>query len=203
VNVDDPFRLSLLVLVAVFMPLGLYHRLRAHTGEKIDRWQEGAVILFGLRLTALAIFVAGIAWLINPAWMAWSSVPLPVALRWMGVAIAVCGAVVWVWAVHHLGKNLTDTVVTRRQHFLVTTGPYGWVRHPFYVGCVLVLLGVSLAMANWFILLASSIAWFAFLLPRTRIEEQKLLERFGDDYRSYMRRVGRFLPRPSPQSDGT
>ena len=37
-----------------------------------------------------------------------------------------------VWAFQSLGSNLTDTVVTRRQHTLITHGPYRWVRHPFY-----------------------------------------------------------------------
>jgi protein-S-isoprenylcysteine O-methyltransferase Ste14 len=194
-SVDDIFRLALVLLAAVFMPIGLYHRLQAHTGEKIDRWQEGVVILFGLRLAALMVFVAVIAWLVKPSSMAWSRLPLPPWLRWTGLAVAVCGGILWVYTVQHLGRNLTDTVVTRRQHVLVTTGPYRWVRHPFYIACLLMLLGVSLTMANWFILLASSILWFAFLFPRTRIEEQNLLDRFGDDYRNYAQRVGRFVPR--------
>ena len=192
---DDPFRIALVVLPALFMPIGLYHRLRADTGEKIDRWQEGVAILFGLRLTALALAASGLAWLIHPAWMAWSRLPLPTLLRWAGVILAACAGILWVWAVHHLGKNLTDTVVTRREHSLIVSGPYRFVRHPFYVACVLGLAGVSIAMSNWFIMLAATIAWFAFLLPRTRIEEQKLIDHFGDDYRTYMHRVGRFFPR--------
>src|SRR5438876_6154093 len=108
---DDPFRVTLIILAAMFIPIGLYHRLRAHTGEKIDRWQEGVVILIGLRLTALFMFVGVFAWLIRPAAMAWSSLPVPLWLRWTGVAVMLCGTVVWIWAVRHLGKNLTDTVI--------------------------------------------------------------------------------------------
>lgn len=200
-NHEDPFRLALIVLAAVFMPIGAYHRFRADTGEKIDRWQEGIVILFGLRLTAAAAFTSGIAWLINPAWMAWSHLPIPAAIRWAGVGSAVAGAILFVWAIHNLGKNLTDTVITRQQHYLVTTGPYRYVRHPFYVAVVLGLVGTSLAMANWFYMLAGGIVWFAFLLPRTRIEERNLIARFGDDYRNYMNRVGRFWPRLRPHDD--
>lgn len=199
---DDPFRLALIALAAVFMPVGAYHRIRAHTGEKIDRWQEGTFTLFGLRLTALTVFACGVAWIINPAWMEWARVPIPAILRWTGIIVAAVGGILWTWAVHHLGKNLTDTVITRQQSYLVTTGPYRWVRHPFYVACVMALCG-SLATSNWFIILGSAIAWFAFLLPRTRIEEQNLITRFGDDYRNYMRRVGRFWPRLKPPSDNS
>jgi protein-S-isoprenylcysteine O-methyltransferase Ste14 len=192
---DDPFRLAIVVWAAVFGPFGAYHRIRAHTGEKIDRWQEGVFILFGLRPTAAVMFSAWLAWLINPAWLEWSRLPLPLSVRWVSIAVAFGGGVFWVWALSHLGKNLTDSVITRRQHSLITTGPYRWVRHPFYVGLVLMIFGVSVATANWLILALAALLWFVFLLPRTRIEEQKLIERFGADYRDYMQRVGRFVPR--------
>ena len=94
-----------------------------------------------------------------------------------------------------IGKNLTDTVITRESHTLVTSGPYCWVRHPFYTACVIGLVGGSLAMANWFIPLLAGTVWFAFFVPRTRIEEDNLLARFGDDYRDYMQHTGRYVPR--------
>ena len=194
-NDDDVFRLAMIGICLAFMPVGLYHRIRSYTGEKIDRWQEGMVILFGLRLTALAVVAAGIAWMINPQWMAWSSLPLPAWLRYVGVMVAICGGCLWVWAVHSLGKNLTDTVITREEHTLVMTGPYRWIRHPFYTACAIGLVGGSLVMANWFIPLAAGLVWFAFLVPRTRIEEKNLVARFGNRYRDYMERTGRYLPR--------
>ena len=191
---DNNFRLILLIVLVIFAPHAIYRRLRSFTGERLDRWQEGAIILFGLRLSAVPVFFGIIAWLINPQWMAWSSLPLPVWARWIGVAVVVCAGLLLVWAFHNLGRNLTDTVVTRRDHTLVTSGPYRYVRHPFYVTFVLGILGTSLLMANWFILLAGVFP-FGFLLARTRIEERKLVERFGNEYRDYMRRVGRFVPR--------
>jgi protein-S-isoprenylcysteine O-methyltransferase Ste14 len=193
-NDDYTFRLLLILAVVVFMPVGLYHRIRSHTGEKIDRWQEGVFILFGLRLTALVLFAGGITWMIAPQWMSWSSVPIPAWLRWIGFAVAVCAGILWSWTVHTLDKNLTDTVVTRKEHSLVTTGPYRWVRHPFYTACAIGLVGGSLAMANWFFFVLGGIG-VGFLVARTRIEEEKLVERFGDDYREFVKRTGRFLPR--------
>lgn len=55
------------------------------------------------------------------------------------------------WTLSSLGKNLTDTVVTRAEATLVTSGPYRWVRHPFYVTAVLLMASVTLLTANWFI----------------------------------------------------
>ena len=58
-----------------------------------------------------------------------------------------------IWTMHTLGKNLTDTVVTRKDHTLVTGGPYRFVRHPFYCATILVVPAISTLAANWFLLL--------------------------------------------------
>ena len=112
----------------------------------------------------------------------------------MTAVVVGCSGILLVWTFRNLGQNLTDTVVTRRDHTLVTSGPYRYVRHPFYLSFALGVLGGTLAMANWFILLAGLLP-IGFLVARTRIEEAKLVERFGVEYQDYMRRVGRFLPR--------
>jgi protein-S-isoprenylcysteine O-methyltransferase Ste14 len=115
-------------------------------------------------------------------------------VRWTGLGVLGLAGILLVWTFHNLGKNLTDTVVTRREHSLVTTGPYRWVRHPFYLANALGMLGASLATANWFFV-AVGACGLILLFFRTRIEEKNLVARFGDEYRNYMRRVGRFLPR--------
>jgi protein-S-isoprenylcysteine O-methyltransferase Ste14 len=191
---ENTFRLAYFVVVAAFAPFAIYYRARSVTTERLDRWQEGAFILFGLRLSALPTFVGGASWMIDPRWMAWSSMPIPAWLRWLGVATVATSCMLVVWTFHNLGQNLTDTVVTRKNHSLVIRGPYRYVRHPFYVAIALQMLGGSLVTANWFILLSGMIP-FAFLVARTRIEEQKLVDRFGVEYQDYMRRVGRFVPR--------
>jgi len=191
---DQLFRLILLAGFVLFMPIGAYHRLKARTGEKLDRRQEGLFILVTLRLVGLAGAAGLIAYLINPACMAWASVPLPVWLRWTGVGLALIGGLLLVWMFCTVGRNLTDTVVTRKQHTLVTTGPYRWVRHPMYTSAAMLTLANFLAAASWYFLVAGSLV-FVLLAIRTRKEEENLVARFGDDYRNYMQRTGRFVPR--------
>lgn len=193
-NDDQLFRWVLLAGVALFMPVGIYHRLKARTEEKLDRRQEGLFILVTLRLAGAAGTAGLIAYLINPACMAWAAVPLPVWLRWTGVGLALIAGLGVVWMFRALGRNLTDTVVTRKQHTLVTSGPYRWVRHPLYTLAVLLGVASSLAAANWFFVVAGGLM-FLLLAIRTRKEEENLIARFGDDYRNYMQRTGRFLPR--------
>jgi protein-S-isoprenylcysteine O-methyltransferase Ste14 len=192
---DQMFRTVLLIVLIVTLPIGVYHRFRSQaTREPLDRMQEGLFILIAVRLSGLVVWLGVAAFLIDPASMAWSSLSLPLWLRWTGVGIGVLAAALMFWTMRRLGKNLTDTVVTRREHTLVTQGPYRWVRHPFYDSAAMFVIGIALLAANCFILATGAFA-IGVLVLRTRIEEEKLLARFGDPYRAYMARTGRFLPK--------
>jgi len=194
-NQDQLFRTVLIVVFLVVLPSGVYHRLKSYaTREKLDRRQEGLFILATSRPVGIAFWLGLIAWMVNPVWMAWSSVSLPAWLRWTGVGLIAlaCGLLVWTFLC--LGKNLTDTVVTRQKHTLVVHGPYRWVRHPFYDSAALLALALSLITANWFFFV-TGVVLFWLLIIRTRTEEENLVARFGDSYRAYMKRTGRFLPR--------
>jgi len=193
-NDDHPFRLILLAGFVIVVPIGIYHRLKSRTGEKLDRWQEGLFILVTLRLMGLAAMAGLIAYFINPNCMAWAALPLPAWLRWTGIGLGVMAGLLLVWTLRRLGRNLTDTVVTRKEHTLVTTGPYRWVRHPFYCSAALAVLANSLAAANWFLFVTGG-SVILLLAIRARKEEQNLIARFGDAYRSYMQQTGRFVPR--------
>ena len=192
---DQTFRLILILGMAAVLPVGIYHRVRSKASrEKLDRRQEGLFILLTLRPIGLAGMCGLLTFLASPARMTWSSVPLPVWLRWAGVGIGIAGGVLLIWTLRNLGTNITDTVVTRRRHTLVTTGPYQFVRHPFYVASALAYAANALATANWFLALMGGLA-MALLVLRTTIEEAHLINRFGDDYARYMEQTGRFFPR--------
>jgi len=192
---EQIFRVILVFgFVAVF-PVGLYHRLKARAlKDNLDRRQEGMFILLTLRPIADVKMLGLLVYVIHPAWMAWSSVGLPHWLRWIGVPLGVMAAALLIVTYRFLGTNITDTVVTRARHTLVTGGPYRWVRHPFYVAFALAMVADSLVTANWFLALTGAVA-IALIAIRTRTEEQKLLERFGDEYRQYIQLTGRFIPR--------
>jgi protein-S-isoprenylcysteine O-methyltransferase Ste14 len=192
---DEPFRSLLSTGWLVQLSIMLFHRVRSQmTRERLDRRQEGIPMLIGLRLVGLVNVLGIIAYLTNPPSMAWASLGLPRGLRWVGIALAGAAAAMLTWTLVSLGRNLTDTVVTRRAHTLVSHGPYRWVRHPFYVFVALSLIGTAVASSNWFHLVAA-LCMFAMFWERTATEEAKLIERFGDAYRDYAAHTGRFLPR--------
>jgi len=191
----DEQRAVLIVVMLLLFPFGLYHRIKSQsTGERLDRRQEGLFILATLRPLGLVFWLSLWAWMINPAWMAWSSVSLPNWSRWIGVGVLLTGVALLVWTFRSLGSNLTDTVVTRKQHTLVVHGPYRWIRHPLYSAAGLVIPAVSLIAANWFFFVLG-ITLLGILIVRTRTEEANLVVRFGDRYQNYMDRTGRFVPR--------
>ena len=108
--------------------------------------------------------------------------------------VLLIGVLLLTWTLRSLGVNLTDTVVTRQEHTLITHGPYRWVRHPFYDALALFVVAFALIAANWFILVAGAIV-FLLLAIRSQTEEALLLARFGESYRAYRESTGRFLPR--------
>ena len=114
-------------------------------------------------------------------------------VRWAGFVIGLLSLGLMWWTLTTLGRNLTDTVVTRREHALVTGGPYRFVRHPYYVTTLLLVVAAFLLTENLLIGIPG-LAVFVLLAIRSRTEEQKLVERFGDTYREYARRTGRFVP---------
>ncbi len=192
---EQTFRVILILGFVAMLPIGAWHRIKSQaTGEKLDRRQEGLFILLTLRPTAAVGMVGTIVYVIDPSWMAWSSAPLPIWLRWSGVVLGVVAGLLLTVTFRTLGKNLTDTVVTRAKHVLVTSGPYRWVRHPFYVAFLLAVTANSLVAANWFLALTGGIA-FGLIALRTRTEEQNLIKRFGEKYLAYMERTGRFFPK--------
>ena len=194
---ESTFHAVAIVILAFCLPIGIYFRTRSIAGgEKLARREEGLFLMIGLRLCGLLAWVVMIAYLINPSWVARASISLPDWLRWAGACLGLFVVPpLWFWTFRSLGKNLTDTVVTRREHTLITHGPYRWVRHPFYVVVFLFGLSLSLVSANG-LLATLGLVVMAILVTRTRIEEAKLIERFGHAYQEYAERTGRFFPRP-------
>lgn len=104
----------------------------------------------------------------------------------IGLALAVTGAVA-------LRTNYSSTLVIRESHELVDRGLYRVVRHPIYLGALLVALGLPLGTSSW-IALPPMLLLIPLVLYRIHIEERLLIEEFGDAYRSYMRRTRRLVP---------
>jgi protein-S-isoprenylcysteine O-methyltransferase Ste14 len=155
---------------------------------------ESKPIFLALRLGGLLLWFSPLVYAIVPAWLAWSKMELPDWVRWIGIGFGFASLGLIYWMFKSIGNGITATVATRKEHKLSTSGPYRWIRHPLYTFGTLAFLSLGLIADSWFIVLLSTLA-FILLSLRTPSEEAKLIEKFGDEYREYMNRTGRFFPK--------
>jgi protein-S-isoprenylcysteine O-methyltransferase Ste14 len=184
------------VLLAAITVSGLHRRrARARSGT-IPRSREDASLIAGRLLVALPLFGGSIAYVINPGWMAWSAFDAPNWLRWMGVGLGVCVVPAVHWVLTALGSNVSETVLTKDRHELVSSvGPYRWIRHPLYTTGIALFLALGLMSASWFILALALVALVAIRTVVVPREERELVARFGSKYQEYRRVTGALLPR--------
>lgn len=183
-----------LLFIGLVVQVTSYRR-RAQAGESYNLAREGWAVAIPLRIAGLALWLYLPLYVFLPRQMVWSTLPLPALLRWLAFAVAALLVPPFVhWAQSSLSRNVTTTVITKEHHQLVMEGPYRYLRHPLYTAGLIYFLAMSLATGSWFLLLSILIVG-AVLLMRTPQEEAELIERFGDQYRQYMKRTGRFFPR--------
>lgn len=151
-----------------------------------------------LRAVALGFAVlylaAALLHTLAPGSLAFLSIPIPDSFRLVMIGVAFLSTSFVVWALRVLGKNWAPSLSgVRKDTFLVTTGPYAIVRHPIYLGVFVLLAALALLAANFLILLPT-VALLTLLYVQLPDEESMLIDRFGDQYREYMKRTPRFVP---------
>jgi protein-S-isoprenylcysteine O-methyltransferase Ste14 len=146
-------------------------------------------------LFALPFYLGMVAYVVNPRWMDWSALPLSATFRWVGVVVGLGTLPLLYWVLSSLGRNISETFLTKGDHQLVTHGPYRWVRHPLYSVATIAFLALGLVAGNAFILVMAAVVFAALALLVVPKEEAQLVEKFGGAYRAYQGRTGGLLPR--------
>lgn len=193
---ENIFRILAALILFTGMGISFYFRLKAdrESGEKLSRKADGTVLMTIIRIGGLILWLSPFVYLVNPAWMAWSKVGLPDSLRLLGVGIGIlCGFGIY-WLFSSIGTGITPVSATRKEHKLVTNGIYKYIRHPLYTFGSLLFIAFGMMADSWFIAVLG-ILTFILMAIRTPKEEANLVEKFGDEYREYMKRTGRFLPK--------
>jgi protein-S-isoprenylcysteine O-methyltransferase Ste14 len=201
----DVFRYSFAFILIAAFGMSSFFRRRARQTGAIPRSRDGGRILFLRLFFAAPFFLAMVAYIVNPDWMAWSAMPLPAGIRWAGVAVGLAALPLLYWVLSSIGRNISETVLTKADHQLVTHGPYRWVRHPLYTVATVAFLALGLIAANAFILGMSLVVFAAVALLVVPREEAELSAKFGAAYQDYRRRTGGLFPRfifDTPGDDG-
>jgi protein-S-isoprenylcysteine O-methyltransferase Ste14 len=128
-------------------------------------------------------------------WLDFANYSLPDWAGWLGVLLA-AGAVFVFWQAHaDLGLNWSPTLEIREKHELIKKGIYGVIRHPMYASQWLLVLAQPLLLQNWIAGFMNLLIFIPFYLLRVKAEEQLMTEKFGDQYRIYVQKVGAVLPK--------
>lgn len=192
------FRALAALILFTGVGISTYYRRKADvaTGETVSRRADGTVTMLLIRIGGLFLWFTPLAYIVNPQWLAWSRMGWPDAVRWLGVAagLACAGAIYWLFS--SIGTGITATAATRANHVLSTRGPYRWIRHPLYTFGASWFVSLGVIADSWAIAMLGALAFVGMAL-RTPREEAQLVEKFGDEYRTYMARTGRFFPRLS------
>lgn len=169
---------------------------RARQSRGRAEFKEGRV-RGALHLTGSLLFVLTLlTYTLAPALFEWAELTLPAWSQWVGAMMGGASVPLILWVHSALGSNFSTTLHVRDEHTLVVNGPYRWVRHPMYAVLYMYLTAVFLLTRNWLVGVVSLAALTAIIFRRLKQEEETMIEKFGDEYREYMRRTGRFLPRP-------
>jgi protein-S-isoprenylcysteine O-methyltransferase Ste14 len=197
---ESAFRFAFWVLLVGVFLMRIYFALRVRrAGERLTPnhraiEREGRV-MFALRVAMGLLLGCWLAlYAIYPTWMAVLLVPFPVWLRWAGFALGIVSLGLWSWTQVALGKEWSPQLQLREEHHLVITGPYRRVRHPLYTAMFAYSASLGLVTANWFFVAFALLA-IAATVARVPKEEQMMIEEFGEEYRAYMQRTGRFFPK--------
>jgi len=203
---DRTFLILFALLYAVFAAIRIYYRSRPTVRERPERERPkeeervGGVAVIAVGVSVLGYFASIALYVVSPSWMRWSELALPAWIRWAGVLIGIVCLPFLVWIHRTMGRFYLDRLELRDDHELITSGPFSRIRNPMYL--VLCVFAFSMGLVTSYALnLLFSIATMASLNLIVDHEEEMLLERFGDEYRSYMERTGRFLPRLGRQAD--
>ena len=111
-----------------------------------------------------------------------------------GLLVIGAGVGVRFWAMRTLRRHFTYAVSIQAEHELIEQGLYRYIRHPAYLGELLVFLGIGLAFANWVSLASLVVFPFVAFSLRMQVEEKALRAHFADRYTAYCRRTWRLIP---------
>jgi protein-S-isoprenylcysteine O-methyltransferase Ste14 len=183
---SNPSRIALTIAISAMFAASLFSAANLSSGEREDRADRRVVAAFGVIGLLLAYLPAYTDR--NEFWTLDGD-----AVRWLGVALFVIGGALRLWPVFVLGDRFSGLVAIQPGHTLVTSGIYGIIRHPSYLGALVNALGWALAFRSTVGVLLTALA-LAPLFARMRAEEALLRWKFGNEYTAYCNRTSRLIP---------
>lgn len=179
--------LQILFLVSELFLL-LFKRSK-NNGQKLNKDKRSLLILWVVIIlsSTLGSFIAGYYYFLH--------IGNYYVLLYVGMAVCIIGFAIRWTAVIQLGKMFTVDVSITDEHNLKTTGLYKVVRHPSYLGLLLIIAGLAVCINNIVCLPVVIIPCYMAVSHRITVEERVLVAEFGQQYIDYKKRVNKLSPR--------
>jgi len=113
--------------------------------------------------------------------------------RLIGAVIYIIFSWVQIWCYKTLGSSYSQDIMISKDHKLVKTGPYGFIRHPQYLSQILLDIGGALATLSYVVIIFAIIE-IPFLIMRALLEEKLLGKHFKENFREYKNKSGFMFP---------
>lgn len=163
-------------------------------GKEKDQFKRSTLIIF-----LLFFFVPFLLYLPYVEYYIFLHQIIPASIVLMmsifGNLVLMCGGVLMIWSRILLGPYGTPRIVIKDHHQLITHGIYRYIRHPLYLGYILLLFGYTFAFGSLFF----SILIILFMIPLTKsrmdLEEKLLLANLGEKYSDYIKHTKRLIPK--------
>jgi len=166
--------------------VGIVTRTKHSSGKVQDR---GSLLILWIVITASITACQWISEATRPNMLGGAH-----ALKTAGVIVMLAALAIRWTAIFTLGKSFSSNVAIQDSQQITRTGLYRFVRHPSYLGLLLVFLAVGLHSRNWISFVVVLVPTIAALLYRIHVEEAALMKAFGDDYSDYARATKRLIP---------
>lgn len=189
------FQISAVIILLVFY--GCYfgkmfmQKKKGIQTDQIGKGKAGFVKMIELTMKVATLLVP----LVEIISIAVNVSNLSIIARYLGIVTAILGDIVFVISVWTMKDSWRAGVSPTDKTELVTTGIYQISRNPAFLGFDLVYVGICLMFFNWVLLLVSVFAMLMFHLQIVNVEEEFLLDFFGEEYISYKKKVNRYFGR--------
>ncbi|HEY2658354.1 MAG TPA: isoprenylcysteine carboxylmethyltransferase family protein [Caulobacteraceae bacterium] len=182
----DPARAALAITTLVLAGASLFTAVNLSSGQREDRgnrWVLAALGVIGILSAYLPAYTERVGfWVLGGA-----------TVSWVGVALYAAGGALRMWPVFVLGRRFSGLVAIQPDHTLVTGGVYSVIRHPSYLGLIIIGLGWGLAFRSGVGVLLGVLNILP-VLARIEAEETLLSSQFGAEYEAFRHRTARLIP---------
>jgi protein-S-isoprenylcysteine O-methyltransferase Ste14 len=190
---QNNFKIIYFTGFVVMFGLRLYYRWLARDNRIVVNRKDSLEILL-LALAFVGMAVIPLTYVFTSR-LKFADYQLPSWAGWIGTAVFAL-ALFLLWRSHaELGRNWSQSLELREGHRLVTRGVYKYVRHPMYAAFLLWGISQPLLLHNWLAGWSHLAAFAPLYFLRVPREEQMMLDEFGEEYRAYMSKTGRVIPR--------